>query len=138
VVPQGRDDAENQARYLLVDFVLDPMPYGGVNGTLEALGMIVPVVTLVGRAHAERATYSILTNLGAAHTVATSGSEYVDLAVRLATDSAFMAQVKTAIRAGLERSPLTDMDAHTRNLEQAYMEALRQRFPAALGAAENG
>jgi predicted O-linked N-acetylglucosamine transferase (SPINDLY family) len=138
VVPQGRDDAENQARYFLVDFVLDPMPYGGVNGTLEALGMIVPVVTLVGRAHAERSTYSILTNLGATHTIATSGSEYVDLAVRLATDPAFTAQVKAAIRAGLERSPLTDMDAHTRNLEQAYMEALRQRFPAALGAAENG
>ena len=47
-VPQGRDDAENQARYRLVDFVLDPMPYGGVNGTLEALDMGVPVVTLVG------------------------------------------------------------------------------------------
>lgn len=138
VVPRGRDDAENQARYSLVDFVLDPMPYGGVNGTLEALGMIVPVVTLVGRAHAERSTYSILTNLGAAHTVATSGGEYVDIAVRLATDGAFNAEVKAAIRAGLERSPLTDMDAHTRNLEQAYMEALRRRFPAALGVAENG
>ena len=138
VVPQGRDDAENQARYRLIDFALDPMPFGGVNGTLEALGMIVPVVTLVGRAHGERSTYSILTNLGAAHTVATSGSEYVDLAVRLATDPAFMAQVRAAIRAGIERSPLTDMDAHTRNLEQAYTEALRERFPAALGAAENG
>ena len=48
-VPQGRDDAENQARYALVDFVLDPMPYGGVNGTMEALDMGVPVVTLCGR-----------------------------------------------------------------------------------------
>ncbi len=49
-LPQGRDDAENQARYGLVDFVLDPMPYGGVNGTLEALDMGVPVVTLIGKA----------------------------------------------------------------------------------------
>jgi predicted O-linked N-acetylglucosamine transferase (SPINDLY family) len=138
VVPQGRDDAENQARYSLVDFVLDPMPFGGVNGTIEALGMIIPVVTLVGRAHAERSSYSILANLGVTHTVATSGSEYVELAVRLATDPAFSAEVKAAIRSGLERSALTDMDAHTRNLEQTYMEALRQRFPAALGAAENG
>ena len=37
------------------------MPYGGVNGTLEALDMGVPVVTLVGRRHAERTSYSILT-----------------------------------------------------------------------------
>ena len=63
-LPQGRDDAENQARYRLVDFVLDPMPYGGVNGTLEALDMGVPVVTLVGKRHAERTSYSILANLG--------------------------------------------------------------------------
>ena len=41
-VPQGRDDAENQARYRLIDFVLDPMPYGGVNGTLEAIDMACP------------------------------------------------------------------------------------------------
>jgi predicted O-linked N-acetylglucosamine transferase (SPINDLY family) len=72
-VPQGRDDAENQARYRLIDFVLDPMPYGGVNGTLEALDMGVPVVTLVGRRHAERTSYSILTNLGVTETIAQTG-----------------------------------------------------------------
>src|SRR5262249_7365613 len=43
VVPQGRDDAENQARYSLVDFVLDPMPYGGVHRTPEALATARPL-----------------------------------------------------------------------------------------------
>ena len=41
-------------------------PYGwlsGVNGTLEALDMHVPVVTLVGKRHGERTSYSILVNL---------------------------------------------------------------------------
>ena len=59
-LPQGRDDAENQARYAVVDFVLDPMPFGGVNGTLEPLDTGVPVVTLVGKRHGERSAYSIL------------------------------------------------------------------------------
>ena len=86
-LPQGRDDAENQARYELIDFVLDPMPYGGVNGTLEALDMGVPVVTLVGRRHGERTSFSILANLGVTQTVAQGGREYVDLAVRLAQRS---------------------------------------------------
>jgi predicted O-linked N-acetylglucosamine transferase (SPINDLY family) len=131
-LPQGRDDAENQARFGLVDFTLDPMPYGGVNGTLESLDMNVPVVTLVGRKHSERCGYSILTNLGVPQTIAMSGSEYVSIAVRLATDAAFKAEVKAAIRAGIERSPLTDMAAHTRHLEQAYLQALEQRYPAAL------
>jgi protein O-GlcNAc transferase len=137
VLPQGRNDAENQARYGLVDFTLDPMPYGGANGTLEALDMNVPVVTLVGRKHGERCGYSMLANLGATQTVAASGSQYVEIAVRLATDPGFMAEVRAAIRAGLERSPLTDMVAHTRHLERAYLQALEQRYPAAL-AAPNG
>jgi len=135
-VPQGRDDAENQARYRLIDLVLDPMPYGGVNGTLEALDMGVPVVTLVGRRHAERTSYSILTNLGVTQTIATTGNEYVDIAVRLATDPAFMQSIRGAIADALPDSALTDMPAHTRNLERAYLTALRERAPEALADAQ--
>jgi len=131
-MPQGRNDAENQARYSVVDFVLDTMPYGGVNGTLEALDMGVPVVTLVGKRHGERTSYSILANLGVTQTVADTGREYVDIAVRLAQDPAFMREVRAAIGAGLANSPLTDMPGHARNLERAYLDALAQRFPAAL------
>jgi predicted O-linked N-acetylglucosamine transferase (SPINDLY family) len=108
----------------VVDLVLDPMPFGGVNGTLEALDMGVPVVTLCGRRHGERTSYSILMNLGVAETVATSGREYVDLAVRLATDRAFMDGVRASIRQRLGDSPLTDMVQHTRNLEAAYLAAI--------------
>jgi predicted O-linked N-acetylglucosamine transferase (SPINDLY family) len=132
VLPQGRNEAENQARYTLVDFALDPMPYGGANGTLEALDMGVPVVTLVGRKHGERSGYSMLANLGVMQTVAMSGSQYVEIAVRLATDAPFMAEVQASIRTGLEHSPLTDVVAHTRSLERAYLSALEQRYPAAL------
>ena len=105
------------------------MPFGGVNGTLEALDMGVPVVTLVGRRHGERTSYSILANLGVTETVAQSGREFVDIAVRLAEDSAFMASVRAAIRERLGASSLTDMPAHTRHLEAAYVDALTQRCP---------
>ena len=130
--PQGRDDGENQGRYALVDFVLDPMPYGGVNGTLEALDMGVPVVALIGKRHAERTSYSILRNLGVTETIAGTAREYVEIAVRLATDSAFMRDVRARIRAGLDHSPLTDMRAHTRHLENAYLSALEERAPEVL------
>ncbi len=136
-IPQGRDDAENQARYRLVDLVLDPMPYGGVNGTMEALAMGVPVVTLVGRRHAERSSYSILTNLGVTDTIATTGPEYVDIAVRLAAEAGFMRRVRDRIAQGLGHSPLTDMTAHVRNLERAYVAALEHAAPEALEAAED-
>ena len=132
LIPAGRDEAENQARYCAVDFVLDPLPYGGVNGTLEALDMAVPVVTLCGRRHGERSSYSILANLGVYDTVAYDGREYVAIAARLANDLGFITRVKASIRAGLSASPLTDMDAHARNLERAYLTALELRYPAAL------
>ncbi len=54
--------------------------------------MGVPVVTLCGRRHGERSTYSILANLGVLDTVAHSASDYVAIAARLADDRAFRAQ----------------------------------------------
>jgi protein O-GlcNAc transferase len=124
VLPQGRDDAEGQARYHVLDFALDPLPYGGVNSTLEALDMGVPVVTLRGRKHGERTSYSILANLGVTQTVADSGSEYVAIAMRLANDARFLAEVRSTIATGLAHSALTDMPRHTRALEAAYELAL--------------
>lgn len=131
-VLQGRDDAENQARYGLVDFVLDPLPYGGVNGTLEALDMRVPVVTLVGHRHAERTSYSILMNLGITDTIAETGGDYVDIALRLATDPPYARELRARIGSALAHSALTDMPAHARNLERAYVDALAERAPEAL------
>jgi predicted O-linked N-acetylglucosamine transferase (SPINDLY family) len=125
-LPQGRDDAENQARYRLVDFVLDTMPFGGVNGTIEALDMGVPVVTLVGKRHGERTSFSILRNLGVTATIANTGREYAGIAARLADEPAFRAEVSAAIAAGLAQSPLVDMVAHTRNLEAAYRFSTRR------------
>ncbi len=130
-IPQGRNDAENQARYEVVDFVLDTMPFGGVNGTMEALAMQVPVVTLVGRRHGERTSYSILVNLGVTETIAQSGREYVRIAQRLADDANFRADVRARIAAGLVDSPLVDMPAHTCNLEAAYVQAVALAAPAA-------
>lgn len=134
-VPPGHDDASNQARYRVVDLVLDPMPFGNVNGTIEPLAMGVPVVTLVGKRHGERTGWSILANLGVTATVAQSGREYVDIAVRLATDAAFMREVRDAIAAKLPGSALADAATHTRSLEAAYVVALARSAPDVLASA---
>jgi protein O-GlcNAc transferase len=118
-VPPGNDEAHNQARYAVVDMALDTFPYGGVNATLEALDMGVPVVTLCGERHGERTGYSILTNLGVTATIAYDAQEFVEIAVRLARDAAFRTGVTQAILRGLSDSPLVNMDAHTRHLEDA-------------------
>ncbi|HET9340497.1 MAG TPA: tetratricopeptide repeat protein [Casimicrobiaceae bacterium] len=134
-IPPGHDDASSQARYRLVDLVLDPLPFGNVNGTLEPLAMGVPVVTLVGKRHGERTGLSILANLGVTSTVAQSGREYVDIAEQLATDPAFMREVRGAIAARLPGSVLADVAAHARNLEAAYVVALARSAPDVLASA---
>jgi predicted O-linked N-acetylglucosamine transferase (SPINDLY family) len=126
-IPPGKDEAHNQARYTLVDMVLDTLPFGGVNGTLEALDMGVPVVTLRGERHGERTGFSILTNLGVTATIACNEQEYIDIAKRLANDQTFYASVTDAIRRGLAGSPLVNMDDHVRHLEEAYRQALQQK-----------
>ncbi|MDR2244759.1 MAG: tetratricopeptide repeat protein, partial [Burkholderiales bacterium] len=131
-LPMPTKMASRQARYSIIDFVLDPMPYGNVNGTLEPLSAGVPVVTLVGRRHGERSSYSILKNLGETRTVAHGGKEYVEIAVRLSSDKTFMAEVREGIRRGMAHSPLVDMKQHCRNLEEAYIRALEMKAPEVL------
>lgn len=126
-IPAGADESVNQARYSVVDISLDPFPFGGVNGTLEALDMGVPVVTLCGKRHGERSSFSILENLGVTETIAYSGQEYVEIVARLATDPAFNTEVRKKIRAGLVQSDFVDMDGYTRNLEAAYIKALEMK-----------
>ncbi|CAH1208636.1 Protein O-GlcNAc transferase [Candidatus Nitrotoga sp. BS] len=126
-IPFGKDESHNQARYTMVDLVLDTLPYGGVNGTLEALDMGVPVVTLCGERHGERTGFSILTNLGVTATIARNEQEFIDIAKRLANDQTFYASVTDAIRRGMSDSPLVNMDDHVRHLEEAYRQALLQK-----------
>jgi predicted O-linked N-acetylglucosamine transferase (SPINDLY family) len=98
-IPAGPTEAERLARYRVVDFVLDSMPYGGVNGTLEALYMGVPVVTLLGKHHSERTTTSMLTHLGVPDTVAKTPDEYIAQAKRIATDPVWREDLSSRIRA---------------------------------------
>jgi predicted O-linked N-acetylglucosamine transferase (SPINDLY family) len=125
-VPQGGGEEHNLARYELLDMVLDPLPFGGVNGTMEALNMGVPVVTLCGRRHGERTSTSLLRYLGVVQTIATSGKEYVDIAERLATHPEFREEVRRDLRARLRDSPLADPTHYTRALESAYEAALER------------
>lgn len=126
-ITAGANESANQARYSVVDISLDPFPYGGANGTLEALDMCVPVVTMCGKRHGERSSFSILKNIGVTETITQNRQEYVEVVSRLATDRQFYAAVKEKILAGLSQSPLVDMDNHTRNLEAAYIQALMRK-----------
>jgi len=132
-VPYRRgDDPFNRARYAVVDVALDTMPYTGGDTTAAALDAGVPVVTRVGARHAERMGYSILMHLSLTQTIAHSDDGYVDLAVRLAREPAFNADVRAAIALAMANPTATDPVRYARALEDAYMRALAEKSRAAI------
>ena len=128
-------DRGDARRYGVVDVFLDTFPYGGGMTSLDALNMHLPVVTLKGKRHGERMTYSILKNLGVPETIAHSEEEYVDIARRLVQHTDFRYEVKRRIAEGLKESQLVDMKMHVSSLEQGYKEAWR-RFLKGNGPSE--
>ncbi len=81
---QVRDEFLNLMR--LCDVMLDPLHFGGGNTTYEALAQGVPIVTFPSPYMRGRVTAACYKKMGLADCIAGSPREYVDLAVRLATE----------------------------------------------------
>ena len=113
-----------------VDIMLDTFPYNGGTVSCGALWMGVPVVTLVGPAHRQRVSYSLLKNIGLDETIAHTEGEYVDIAARLATDPAALNALRRALPERVRRSILCDPARFTRQLEQACLRAWQDRSEA--------
>lgn len=100
--------AELLGQYNRVDLALDPFPYSGGLTTCEALWMGVPVLTCPGETFASRHSLSHLSNVGLTETIAESLDDYVERAVRLATDLPGLARMRSELRDRMATSPLCD------------------------------
>ena len=116
------------AAYRRIDVALDPLPYNGGTTTCEALLMGVPVVSLAGDCAVRRAGASILANAGLSELVTTTRTAYVDVAARLAADTARLSDLRTTLRPRMLASPLTNWPAFVRDLESAYVSMWEERL----------
>lgn len=116
------DSQQHLKTYGDVDIALDPFPYHGTTTTMEALWMGVPVLTLQGDRHSARVGSSILGALDLTDLIAQSEAQYVDIAVRLASDLPALDALRQSLRPRLSRSILTDGARFTAHLEQAYVQ----------------
>jgi protein O-GlcNAc transferase len=85
-LPRAPSRAGYFQRLQACDVVLDTMHYCGGNTSLEAISMGTLVVTLPSELNRGRHTYAFFRKMGFMDTVAHTPDEYVDLAVRIATD----------------------------------------------------
>lgn len=105
--------------YSRVDIALDTTPYNGTTTTCEALYMGVPVVTLVGKAHASRVGATLLHAVGLDDLTAPDPDQFVSIASQLANDAARRVTLRTSLRARLLSSVLCDGPAYARRFDSA-------------------
>lgn len=107
------------------DVSLDIPQFNGGNTTLEALSMWLPVVTLPTEFARGRYCASIYKHMGYTDLVAETPEQYVEIAVRLATDEKFKTEVKARIAETVPRA-FENQEA-IREWERFFVEACAEK-----------
>ncbi len=116
---------EHLALYSRVHIALDTTPYNGTTTTCEALWMGVATVTTLADRHAARVSASLLTAAGHPEWIATTESQFVEIARSLAADRKRLAELRTTLRDELLRSSLCDQSAYATRFHAALRTAWR-------------
>ena len=82
------------------DVMLDAMRFSGGNTSLDAIAQGLPLVTLPGPWMRSRQTAAMLRRCGVPELIASSADDYVETAVRVATDLPFAAALRQRLRDG--------------------------------------
>jgi protein O-GlcNAc transferase len=107
-------------RLQLADAVLDTKTCNGHTTTVDALLAGVPVVTMKGNHFASRVSSSLLAAMGLEELIATEAVDYVDLAIRLCSDSKQHRLIKSKLSRNRYMKALFDTKRFARNLENAF------------------
>lgn len=119
---EASDHPSMLERYSQIDIALDPFPHNAGTTTMEAIWQGIPVITLCGSRYVMQHGKAILTSLGHPEFVAYSEEEYVDIAVKLASDKNRLVNYRNQLREDFRNSPRTDIKAYATKLEDAYYD----------------
>jgi predicted O-linked N-acetylglucosamine transferase (SPINDLY family) len=108
-----------------IDFVLDTFPFAGLTVSAMAAWMGVPTLTIAGKTSAARAGASLQHSLGLDEFIAQNPDDFVEKAVKIASDFAHLAEVRASMR---ERMAVqfTDGEAYMRSFEAGLRQAWRE------------
>lgn len=114
--------ADYYSSYSNVDIVLDPFPRTGGTTTADSLWMGVPVVTLAGSRYVERLSMSKLHAVGLDELVAKDKMQYVEIAIRLASDELYRRHLRESLRDCMAHSQLCDGRGLAAAMEELYIK----------------
>ena len=104
------------------DIILDSLNWSGGNTSLEAISLDKPIVTYPSTFMRGRHTYGILKILGIEETIAISKKNYVEIAVKLATDKNFRNSIVDKIKKN--KNKLFNDDKPLKFLEEVIRKKL--------------
>ena len=116
-----------------VDMILDTWPYTGGTTTNHALWMGVPVLTIMGPSRAHCQAASGMGKMGLPEWIATDPDDFVERALRLASDPAALAALRSGMRDRWRSAPLRQSTLVARGLE-AVVRQMWQRWCQGLPA----
>jgi predicted O-linked N-acetylglucosamine transferase (SPINDLY family) len=103
------------------DVILDTVHFNGMNTSLEAFALGVPVVTLPGRFQRGRHTQAMYRKMAITDCVADDEENYIDIAVRIGTEPDYARDLRARIR---ERNEVLFEDPRVvREFERFFHEA---------------
>ncbi|WP_374317899.1 hypothetical protein [Aquabacterium sp.] len=92
--------------YNEIDIILDTYPFNGGTTTCFATYMGVPVVTLYGQSLLSRMGLSIVANLGYPELAVPCEAEYVSVAIKIASDPAYIRRFRSEVRGRFQSSSI--------------------------------
>jgi predicted O-linked N-acetylglucosamine transferase (SPINDLY family) len=108
--------------YQRIDVCLDSFPCNGRTGTLDALWMGVPVITINGRTGVSRVGSRLLSALGLAEMVADTPEQLPEIVRRIAGDLEALSGIRSSLRDRLKSSALMEGQRAARSFEAAYRQ----------------
>lgn len=121
-VPRVED---HLARYRLADVFLDTWPYNAHSTAADALLAGLPVVTYMGSSFASRVAGSLLSSLGLTELIAHSWDDYIQIAMRLATDQTWNTELRQKLANCRKSSPLFNTKMFVSDLENVYEDLVK-------------
>ena len=122
------------ARFQLADLVLDTFPYNAGTTASDCLWMGTPILTRSGRSYISRMAGSLLNAVGLPELATNSLQEYERMAIQIGRQPARALSYKRYLAEFGRTSPLFDMEALVRDMEQQFEQmalARRAQAPAA-------
>lgn len=119
-----RDPKNQYIMYHNIDIALDPFPLTGGTTSFDVLWFGLPLVSLEGANFRSRLSATLLEHLGRQEWLAKNEDEYVDIAVRLASDIRELDNLRRRMRDEVEKSVLIDERRFVAQFGEAVLKAI--------------